>query len=91
MTLWRAWPAGTQVLFRVRRPAYLINSTIFVEDGTGSVVGEVHQRWHAWRRKYDLYINRRQFAAIDGGLFAWDFVLRDDRGGTAKGSCFICM
>lgn len=26
------------------------------QDGGGNVVGEVHQRWHLWRRKYDLYI-----------------------------------
>jgi Scramblase len=52
-----------------------------IEDGTGAVVGEVHQRWHLWRRKYDLHLGKRQFAAIDGGLFAWDFVLRDESGG----------
>jgi hypothetical protein len=33
--------SGSQVIFRVRRPMYLINSTIFVEDGEGNVVGEV--------------------------------------------------
>ncbi len=26
---------GSRVLFRVRRPMYLINSTIYVEDGMG--------------------------------------------------------
>ncbi|KAL4433405.1 hypothetical protein ABPG77_010258 [Micractinium sp. CCAP 211/92] len=71
-----------QVIFRMRRPMYLINSSIYVEDGAGNVVGEVHQRWHLWRRNYDLYINRRQFAAVQGGLLAWDFELKDDRGGT---------
>lgn len=39
------------------------------------------QRWHLWRRKYDLYIGKRQFATIDGGLLAWDFHLRDQNGG----------
>ncbi|KAL4451629.1 hypothetical protein ABPG75_007291 [Micractinium tetrahymenae] len=71
-----------QVIFRMRRPMYLINSSIFVEDGAGNVVGEVHQRWHLWRRNYDLYMNRRQFAAVQGGLLAWDFELKDERGGT---------
>ena len=33
--------AGSQVIFRVRRPMYLINSTIIVEDGEGNTVGEV--------------------------------------------------
>lgn len=59
-------PAGSQVLFRLRRPAYLINSSMFVEDGEGNVVGEIQQRWHALRRNYDLYINKSQFAAISG-------------------------
>ena len=47
--------AGTQVLFRVRRPFYWISSTITVEDGSGAEIGEVRQRWHPWRRKYDLF------------------------------------
>lgn len=38
-------------------------------------------RWHLWRRKYALYINKSQFAAIDGGLLAWEFVMRDSDGG----------
>ena len=33
--------AGGQVIFRVRRPMYLINSTIYVEDGEGNTIGEV--------------------------------------------------
>ena len=33
---------GEQVIFRVRRPMYLINSTIYVEDGEGNVIGEVN-------------------------------------------------
>ncbi|KAK9833274.1 hypothetical protein WJX81_001649 [Elliptochloris bilobata] len=74
-------PDGTQVLFRVRRPFYWINSTITVEDGSGEALGEVRQRWHLWRRRYDLYLGRRQFAEIDGPLLAWEFVLRDENGG----------
>eukprot|EP00879_Flechtneria_rotunda_P017867 GHRR01018727.1.p1 GENE.GHRR01018727.1~~GHRR01018727.1.p1 ORF type:complete len:463 (+),score=113.14 GHRR01018727.1:109-1497(+) len=73
---------GTQVLFRVRRPAYLINSHMYIEDPQGEVVGEVRQRWHLWRRNYDLYINRRQFAAINGGFLAWEFELKDREGNT---------
>jgi len=41
--------AGTQVLFRLRRPAYLINSTMFIEDGEGTVLGEIKQRWHPFK------------------------------------------
>lgn len=73
---------GTEVLFRLRRPAYLINSTMFVEDGEGNQIGEIQQRWHPWRRRYDLFIGKHQFAAIDGGLLAWEFVLKDAKGGT---------
>ena len=32
--------AGSQVIFRVRRPMYLINSTIYVEDGDGTTIVE---------------------------------------------------
>lgn len=32
---------------------------------------QVHQRWHLWRRNYDLYFGRRQFAAITGSFLAW--------------------
>ena len=60
--------AGEQVIFRVRRPMYLISSTIIVEDGEGNEIGEVKQRWHLWKRKYDLYFGRRQFADIQGQL-----------------------
>ena len=61
---------------------YLINSTIIVEDGEGNEIGEVKQRWHLWKRKYDLYLGRRQFADIQGNFLAWEFVLRDEQGGT---------
>lgn len=64
---------------------YLINSTIFVEDGEDNVVGEVHQRWHLWKRNYDLYLNRNQFASIEGNFLAWEFVLRDESGGGCRG------
>lgn len=56
-------------------------SSILIRDGTGALVGEVNQRWHPWRRKYDLYLAKRQFAAIDGPLLAWEFVMRDADGG----------
>jgi hypothetical protein len=32
-----------------------------VQDGEGNVVGEVQQRWHLWRRNYDLYIGEAVF------------------------------
>jgi hypothetical protein len=48
----------------------------------GEVVGEVRQRWHPWRRNYDLYLGRRQFAAISGGFLAWEFELKDAQNNT---------
>lgn len=42
----------------------------------------MRQSWHLWRRKYDLFIGRRQFAAIDGPLLAWEFELKDAAGNT---------
>ena len=60
---------------------YLINSTIFVEDADGNVVGEVRQRFHVWQRNYDIYLDRQQFAAINSPLLAWEFAIRDESGG----------
>jgi hypothetical protein len=48
----------------------------------GNVIGEVRQRWHPWRRLYDLFLGKRQFATIQGGFLAWDFELKDAAGGT---------
>ena len=73
--------AGSQIIFRVRRPFYFINSSIYVEDGEGSTIGEVQQRWHLWQRNYDLYIDRKQYATINSGLWAWEFLLKDRDGG----------
>ena len=75
-------PAGDQVIFRLRRPMYLISSTMYIEDGSGERVGEVQQSWHLWRRRYELFMGQRQFAAIDGGFLAWEFEVKDERGGT---------
>ncbi|KAL0047615.1 hypothetical protein WJX82_007792 [Trebouxia sp. C0006] len=74
-------PDGGQVIFKVRRPFYFINSSIFVEDGEGKTIGEVQQRWHLWQRNYDLYIDRKQYATIKSGLWAWEFFLKDKDGG----------
>lgn len=74
-------PDGSQVIFRVRRPFYFINSSIYVEDGEGNTIGEVQQQWHLWQRNYDLYIDRKQYATINSGLWAWEFLLKDKDGG----------
>ncbi|GLI70231.1 hypothetical protein VaNZ11_015080 [Volvox africanus] len=73
---------GAQVLFRLRRPAYLVSSTMHVEDGAGNPIGEIYQRWNLMKRNYDLYIDKSQFAAISGNFLAWEFELKDAKGAT---------
>jgi len=48
----------------------------------GEVIGEVRQRWHPLRRRYDLFIGKKQFATIDGPFLAWEFELKDAQGQT---------
>ncbi|XP_057872411.2 uncharacterized protein LOC131078677 isoform X1 [Cryptomeria japonica] len=69
-------------LFRVRRPPWLINSTIYVEIN-GKEIGVVHRRWHLWRRIYDLYLGKNQFAVVENaGFWDWTFTLKDENGNT---------
>lgn len=69
-------------LFRVRRPPWLINSTIYVEID-GKEIGVVHRRWHLWRRIYDLYLGTKQFAVVENaGFWDWTFTLKDENGKT---------
>ncbi|XP_058085724.1 altered inheritance rate of mitochondria protein 25 [Magnolia sinica] len=67
-------------LFRVRRPIWFINSTIYAEID-GKEIGVVHRRWHLWRRVYDLYLGKRQFAVVENpGFWNWTFTLKDSDG-----------
>lgn len=64
-------------LFRVRRPFWWINSSIYAEIN-GKEVGVVHRRWHLWRRIYDLYLGNKQFAVVENpGFWNWTFTLKD--------------
>ncbi|CAN8070461.1 unnamed protein product [Agarophyton chilense] len=65
------------IIFQIRRPLYLISTSIFVETPEGEVIGEVHMNWHMWRRRYNLYVDKTQFAEVDSGLLAVDFDMRD--------------
>ncbi|KAJ1272593.1 hypothetical protein BS78_06G214500 [Paspalum vaginatum] len=66
------------VIFKVRRPFWLINSSIYAEVG-GKEIGVVHRRWHLWRRIYDLYLGNRQFAVVENpGFWNWTFSLVDE-------------
>ncbi|CAD5188638.1 unnamed protein product [Musa acuminata subsp. malaccensis] len=65
-------------IFRVRRPFWWINSTIYAEID-GKEVGVVHRRWHLWRRIYDLYLRNKQFAVVENpGFWNWTFTLKDE-------------
>ncbi|KAJ4825159.1 hypothetical protein Tsubulata_008699 [Turnera subulata] len=67
-------------LFRVRRPFWWITSSIYAEID-GKEIGVVHQRWHLWRRIYDLYLGNKQFAVVENpGFWNWTFTLRDING-----------
>ncbi|KAJ3281862.1 hypothetical protein HK104_011226, partial [Borealophlyctis nickersoniae] len=70
------------VVLKLSRPTkWFLNSTMFVHDPDDRLIGEVKQVWHLWRRKYDLFLKRRQFGMIDGGFWAWDFNIIDEEGG----------
>ncbi|KAG2574431.1 hypothetical protein PVAP13_7KG327700 [Panicum virgatum] len=65
-------------IFKVRRPFWLINSSIYAEVD-GKEIGVVHRRWHLWRRIYDLYLGNRQFAVVENpGFWNWTFSLVDE-------------
>jgi len=74
--------ANGEILMRVKRPIHLINSQMNIENADGEQIGEVVQRWHLWKRNYDLYQGKRQFASITGSFLAWEFELKDEHGGT---------
>lgn len=65
-------------IFRVRRPFWWINSTIYAEVD-GKEIGVVQRRWHLWRRIYDLYLGNKQFAVVENpGFWDWTFTLKDE-------------
>ena len=74
--------ARGDVILRVRRPFFFINSQMDIEDAAGEKLGEVVQRWHLWQRNYDLYLGKKQFASITGSFLAWEFELKNENGGT---------
>ena len=67
-------------VFVMRRPAYLVSSSIYVEHPDGTPIGEVQMRWHVYRRRYDCYVNKAQFARVDSGFLAVDFDMVDEHG-----------
>ena len=71
---------GSEILFKLRRPPYVISSTIYIEDADRRVLGEVQQEFHIFRRRYNLFIGKEQFARIDAPLLAWEFLMTDEEG-----------
>ncbi|KAA8496888.1 Phospholipid scramblase family protein [Porphyridium purpureum] len=65
----------------IRRPFFWISTSLFVETPTGELIGEVHMKWHLYRRRYELFVDKKQFASIDEGFLAWDFNMLDETGG----------
>lgn len=37
-----------QVIFKLRRPAYLITSTMYIQDAEGNEIGEIRHKWCAF-------------------------------------------
>ena len=72
-------PEG-DVLLRVRRKLYLLESNTLLETAEGEVVGEVHQVWHLWKRSYDVFVDKKQFGRVRAGLLSWEFVIEDAEG-----------
>lgn len=69
-----------EVLFIIRRPLFLISSSVLVETPNGELLGEVHMDWHMWRRRYSLFVDKEQFASVNSGFLAVDFDMRDVHG-----------
>ncbi|CAG8608730.1 2798_t:CDS:2 [Ambispora leptoticha] len=69
------------VVLKIRRPFAWINSRIFISTGEEEPIGEVQQQWHLWRRRYNLFVGRTQFARIDAPILSWNFNLEDEHGG----------
>ncbi|KAJ1928480.1 hypothetical protein IWQ60_001997 [Tieghemiomyces parasiticus] len=68
------------LVLEIHRPFSWINSRIYIKTPTGEIIGEVHQEWHLWKRRYDLFVRGDQFARIDGGFLTWDFDMVDADG-----------
>jgi uncharacterized protein YxjI len=72
------------VILKIHRPLYLLNSRIIVYDHNDNYIGEAVQEWHLWRRRYNLFVKKSnaicQFAKIDAGFLSWDFLATDEEG-----------
>lgn len=84
-----------ELLLTIKRPFSFINSHIksllpgFDNQGNlmYEIIGELVQKWHLWRRKYNLFKledentdEYEQFGGIDSPFLAFDFPVRNDNG-----------
>lgn len=69
-----------EVIFIIRRPIFLISSSVLIETPNGELLGEVHMDWHLWRRRYSLFVDKEQFASVNSGFLAVDFDMTDADG-----------
>ena len=62
-----------------------LQDTLFVQHRNTLCVqrcsGRHSSAWHLWQRNYEMFLGKRQFAAVNGSFLAWEFVIRDERGG----------
>ncbi|KAJ3388147.1 hypothetical protein HDU84_000227 [Entophlyctis sp. JEL0112] len=71
-----------EIVLRISRPVkWFLNSEITVTDKDGKLIGSVQQNWHFIRRKYDLFVQQKQFAIIDSPFLSWNFAIEDEDGG----------
>ncbi|KAK9369681.1 Scramblase-domain-containing protein [Lipomyces kononenkoae] len=85
----RAYDVYGNHILTLRRKFSWINSRLQVflppnENGVEVLVGESHQRWHLWRRQYNLFLRDgeesfNQFAIIDAPFLAYRFDLLDEQ------------
>ncbi|KAK9247652.1 Scramblase-domain-containing protein [Lipomyces tetrasporus] len=84
----RAYDAFGNHILTLRRRFSWINSRLQVflppdENGEEVLIGESHQRWHPWRRRYNLFLREesfKQFAIIDAPLLSYRFDLLNEQG-----------
>ncbi len=86
--------ADFNVVFKVDRPFYFIESGMKVLDRNDQVIGEIKMDWHLMRRKYSLFLADpttqqsqpqqqkvfNQIAAVDMPMLSWNFDIHNAEG-----------
>ncbi|EGF76983.1 hypothetical protein BATDEDRAFT_28058 [Batrachochytrium dendrobatidis JAM81] len=70
------------VVLKIERPTkWLLNSTITVTECNGNLIGKVKQKWHLYRRRYELVQHKKPFAKINGKPWTRNFGIENESGG----------